>query len=71
MSVPRPAMFVEIVTVPRLPGARDDLRFLHVIFRVQHVVRNFFPLQHARKQLARFTLNRADQNRLRPGCGIP
>ena len=31
---------------PRLPGALDDLGFLHVELRVEHVVRNFFPLQH-------------------------
>ena len=57
---------MEIVTVPGLTGARDNLRFLHVKFRVQHVVRDFFALEHSRKQLARFHGNRADENRLRP-----
>ena len=35
-----------------------------MIFRVQNVVRNFFPLQHAAEQLGRFHADRADQNRL-------
>ena len=69
MSVPRPAMFVEIVTVPGWPARCDDLGFLHVILRVQHGVRNFFALQHAAEQLARLDADRADQNRLRPARG--
>ena len=70
MSVPRPAMFVEMVTVPALARALHDLRFLHVIFRVQHVVRNFFALQHAAEQLGRFHAHRADEDRLRFGVAL-
>ena len=51
MSVPRPAMFVEIVTAARLAGARDDLGFLQVILRIQHRVRDLLALQHAARAL--------------------
>ena len=70
MSVPRPAMFVEMVTVPALPGARDDLGFLLVIFRVQHVVRDFLALQHAASNFARFDADRADEHRLAAWRGV-
>ena len=35
-----------------------------VKFRVQHVVRNFFALEHAAEQLARLDADGADQHRL-------
>ena len=57
-------MLVAIVTAPGCPARCDDLRFLPVIFRVQHVVRNFFALQHAAEQLGRFDADRADEHRL-------
>ena len=55
----------------RLARAHYDLCFLHVKFRVQHVVRNFFPLQHSAEQLRRFYAHRADQHRLLLGVVIP
>ena len=39
MSVPRPAMFVAIVTAPMMTRLRDDLGFLFMVLRVEHVVR--------------------------------
>ena len=36
MSVPRPAMLVEIVTAPGAPGRRDHGRLALVVLRVQH-----------------------------------
>ena len=38
MSVPRPAMFVAIVTAPGWPAPRDDLGLALVVLRVEHVV---------------------------------
>src|SRR5260370_34148158 len=38
---------------PRLTSTRDDLRLLHMIFGVQHVVRNFFAFEHSAEQLSR------------------
>ena len=40
MSVPRPAMLVAMVTAPGYAGLRDDLGFLLVIARIEHVVRD-------------------------------
>jgi hypothetical protein len=48
----------------RLAGALHDLRFLAVILRVQHVVRDLLALQHAAEQLGCFHADRADQHRL-------
>ena len=38
MSVPRPAMLVAMVTAPSASGLRDDVRFLLVELRVEHLV---------------------------------
>ena len=48
----------------RLSRAHDNLSFLHVKFRVQHVVRDFFTLQHSTEQFGSFHADRADQYRL-------
>ena len=37
MSVPRPAMLVEMVTAPRAPARGDDARLRLVVLRVQHL----------------------------------
>ncbi len=54
----------------RLTGARHDFRLLHMILGVQHVVRNFFTLEHSAEQLARLHTDRADQHRLLPRVTI-
>ena len=41
-----------------------------MIFRVQHVVRNFFALQHSAEQLGSFHAHRADEDRLRGGMAL-
>ena len=63
MSVPRPAMLVAIVTWACLPGILDDLGFLLVIFRVEHVALDALAAQHRRQQFALFDRARADQHR--------
>ena len=44
MSVPRPAMLVAMVTVPRLAGLGDDLGLALVVLGVQDVVLDAAPL---------------------------
>ena len=51
-----------------LAGARDDFGLLLVIFRVEDGMDDAFALEHARKLLADFDGNRADENR--PALGV-
>ena len=53
----------------RLPGPGNNLGFLQVEFCVEHIVRDFFPLEHAAEQFGRLDAGRADQNRLL--LGVP
>ena len=54
----------------RLASARHDLRFLHVKFRIQNVVRNFLALQHSAKQFGSFYADRTDEHRLFSGVAV-
>ena len=64
ISVPRPAMFVAMVTAPRLAGLRDDLGLSLVMLGVQHGVRHALALEHLREKLRLFDGDGADQHRL-------
>ena len=63
MSVPRPAMFVAIVTAPERPGLGDDRRFLLVELGVEHLVLDAAPLEHLGEDFALLDARRADQHR--------
>ena len=65
MSVPRPAMFVAIVTAPVPAGLGDDFRFASRMLRlgVEQLVLDAATLEHV-AQLDRFVhVGRADQDR--------
>jgi hypothetical protein len=57
-------MLVAIVTPARPAGLGDDLRFLLVVARVQHVVRDLALLELLRQRLRLLDRHRADQHRL-------
>ena len=63
MSVPRPAMFVAIVTAPVRPGLGDDARLLLVELGVEDLVLDAAPLEHRREDLGLLDADRADQDR--------
>ena len=63
MSVPRPAMFVAIVTRAAAAGLRDDLRLALVVLGVEHLVLDAALLEQVRQALALLDRHRADQDR--------
>ena len=54
----------------RLAGPGHNLGFLEVEFRVEDIVRDFFPFEHAAEQFGRLDAGRANQNRLLPGVPL-
>ncbi len=60
--MPRPAMFVAIVTAP-CAGLGDDFRLALVVLGVEHLVRHAPLLEHSRNHFAAFDGDRAHQNR--------
>ncbi len=54
MSVPRPAMLVAIVTIPKATRLGHNFRFALVILGVQYNVLDALPLQDSRKYLRLF-----------------
>ena len=71
MSTPRPAMFVAIVTAPRLARVLDDLGLALVLLRVQDVVRDAAPLQELREVLRDLDGDRPDEHRLALLVALP
>ena len=71
MSVPRPAMFVAIVTVPALAGLGDDLGLLLVLPGVEHLVLDRRPLSASARQLLDFSTERVPISTGRPGSVQP
>ena len=66
MSVPRPAMFVAIVTPPLRPGLGDDLRLPLVVLGVQDTVLDSLAHQVAGQTLRLLDGDGSDQRRLAP-----
>ena len=64
--MPRPAMFVEIVTAPGSAGLRDDARFLLVELGVQHLVLDAAALEQLAELLGLLDRHRADEDG--PAC---
>jgi hypothetical protein len=64
MSVPRPAMLVAMVTMPRLAGLHDNFRLTGMLLGVEHLMRHFFLVEQAGKQFGGFDRSRTDQHRL-------
>ena len=56
-------MLVAIVTAPHSAGVLDDLRFLFVVLRVEHVALDAAPAQQHRQPLGLLDRPRADQDR--------
>mgnify|MGYP003694724985 CR=1 FL=1 len=63
MSVPRPAMFVAIVTVALRPACATISRFLSVILRVQHDVPDAALFEQLREPFGLLDRDRADERR--------
>ena len=64
MSVPRPAMLVEMVTAPVAARLRDDFRFALVVLGVEHVMLDAGLLELVGDALGFLDRDRADQHRL-------